>query len=117
MVGSRPPTFLTHGFHRKSVKHMTGAPDIIRSMMLHRIGLSGKKRHDRFPDITLITHSTLQPPMKAEKQPELRWQCLNCYRTFKGEEAEQKALDCCGSLIQGWWTNYAKWGKQKWYGR
>lgn len=55
--------------------------------------------------------------MKAEKQPELRWQCLNCYRTFKGEDAEQKALDCCGSLVQGWWSNYAKWGKQKWYGR
>ena len=52
-----------------------------------------------------------------EKQPELRWQCLNCYRTFKGPDAEQKALDCCGSVVQGWWANYNKWGKQKWYGR
>lgn len=55
--------------------------------------------------------------MKAEKQPELRWQCLNCYRTYKGPDAEQKALDCCGSVVQGWWANYNKWGKQKWYGR
>lgn len=52
-----------------------------------------------------------------EKQPELRWQCLNCYRTFKGPDAEQKALDCCGSVVQGWWANYNRWGKQKWYGR
>ena len=52
-----------------------------------------------------------------EKQPELRWQCLNCYRTYKGPDAEQKALDCCGSVVQGWWANYNKWGKQKWYGR
>ena len=56
-------------------------------------------------------------PMKAEKKPELRWQCLNCYRTYKGEDSEQKALDCCGSVVQGWWANYARWGKQKWYGR
>ena len=55
--------------------------------------------------------------MKAEKQPELRWQCLNCYKTYKGPDAEQKALDCCGSIVQGWWANYNKWGKQKWYGR
>lgn len=55
--------------------------------------------------------------MKAEKQPELVWQCLNCHRTFKGADAEQKALDCCGSIVQGWWANYNKWGKQKWYGR
>ena len=39
--------------------------------------------------------------MKAEKQPELVWQCLNCY----------------SSVTQGWWANYNKWGKQKWYGR
>ncbi len=55
--------------------------------------------------------------MKAEKQPELVWQCLNCYRTYKGPDAQQKALDCCGSVTQGWWANYNKWGKQKWYGR
>ena len=46
--------------------------------------------------------------MKAEKQPELRWQCLNCYKTYKGPDAEQKALDCCGSIVQGWWANYNK---------
>ena len=56
-------------------------------------------------------------PMKAEKQPELVWQCLNCHKTYKGPDAEQKALDCCGSIVQGWWANYNKWGKQKWYGR
>ena len=39
--------------------------------------------------------------MKAEKQPELVWQCLNCHKTYKGP----------------WWANYNKWGKQKWYGR
>ena len=55
--------------------------------------------------------------MKAEKQPELVWQCLNCHKTYKGPDAEQKALDCCGSIVQGWWANYNKWGKQKWYGR
>ena len=53
-----------------------------------------------------------------QKQLELRSQCLNCYKTFKGPDAEQKALDCCGSLVQTWWANYSKWGlKQKWYGR
>ena len=56
--------------------------------------------------------------MKAKKQPEIRCQCLKCYKTYKGPDAEQKALDCCGSLIQKWWVNYDKWGmKQKWYGR
>ena len=57
--------------------------------------------------------------MKSKKkEPELRSQCLNCYKTFKGPDAEQKALDCCGSLVQTWWVNYDKWGmKQKWYGR
>jgi len=55
--------------------------------------------------------------MKQTKEPELRWQCLNCYKIYKGAEGEQKALDCCGSVIQGWWTNYGKWGKQNWYGR
>ncbi|MBQ7621396.1 MAG: hypothetical protein IJV02_03170 [Candidatus Methanomethylophilaceae archaeon] len=55
--------------------------------------------------------------MKQTNEPELRWQCLNCYKVYKGAEGEQKALDCCGSLIQGWWTNYGKWGKQNWYGR
>ncbi len=55
--------------------------------------------------------------MKAKKQPELRWQCLNCYKVYKGQDAKQKALDCCGSIVQGWWANYNKWGIQKWYGR
>jgi len=55
--------------------------------------------------------------MKQTKEPELRWQCLNCYRVYKGAEGEQKALDCCGSVIQGWWKNYGRWGKQNWYGR
>ena len=38
--------------------------------------------------------------MKAEKQPELVWQCLNCYRTYKGPDAQQKALDCCVELLE-----------------
>ena|GEM_PF-758402 len=46
--------------------------------------------------------------------PNMRFQCLKCYRTFKDEQA---ALDCCGSLIQAWSTNYRRWGKQNWYGR
>ncbi len=54
---------------------------------------------------------------KQEKPLVLCFQCLNCYKTYKGEGAEQKALDCCGSFIQGWYENYNKWGKQKWYGR
>ena len=47
----------------------------------------------------------------------LCFQCLNCYKTYKGEDAEQKALDCCGSFTQGFYMNYRKWGVQKWYGR
>ena len=65
----------------------------------------------------LSTSPLIRKAMKAEKQPELRSQCLNCYKTFKGPDAEQKALDCCGSLVQTWWANYNRWGKQKWYGR
>lgn len=49
--------------------------------------------------------------------PVLCFQCLNCYKTYKGDEAEQKALDCCGSFIQGFYKNYRRWGCQKWYGR
>ena len=52
--------------------------------------------------------------MAKEKKPEMRYQCLGCYRTYK---TEQKALDCCGSMIQAWCINYNKWGKQHWYGR
>ena len=52
--------------------------------------------------------------MAKEKKPEMRYQCLRCYRTYK---SEQKALDCCGSMIQAWCINYNKWGKQHWYGR
>lgn len=48
------------------------------------------------------------------KAPEMRWQCLACYKTHK---SEQDALDCCNSFIQGWSTNYRKWGKDHWYGR
>jgi hypothetical protein len=55
--------------------------------------------------------------MAKEKAPELKWQCLNCYKVHSGPHAEQKALNCCGSFTQGYWTNYNKWGKQKWYGR
>ncbi|MFA6804707.1 MAG: hypothetical protein WCQ23_02235 [Candidatus Methanomethylophilaceae archaeon] len=55
--------------------------------------------------------------MAKEKPMELRWQCLNCYKVYKGPDAEQKALDCCGSFTQGYWVNYRKWGTQKWYGR
>ncbi len=56
--------------------------------------------------------------MKAKNdEAYLVWQCLNCHKTYKGSDAEQKALDCCGSVTQGWWANYGKWGKQKWYGR
>lgn len=66
----------------------------------------------------ILINRLLNPhTMKQTKEPELRWQCLNCYKVYKGAEGEQKALDCCGSLIQGWWTNYGKWGKQNWYGR
>lgn len=53
------------------------------------------------------------------------FQCLNCYKTYKAkgpskeeqDVAEQKALDCCGSFIQGFYVNYRRWGIQKWYGR
>ena len=55
--------------------------------------------------------------MKGEKPLELRSQCLNCYKTFKGDDCVQRALDCCGSLTQTWYVNYNRWGKQKWYGR
>ena len=51
---------------------------------------------------------------RKPKAPEMRYQCLGCYKTFK---TEQEALDCCGSFIQDWTTNYNKWGKQHWYGR
>ncbi|MCQ2069518.1 MAG: hypothetical protein MJZ68_00070 [archaeon] len=55
----------------------------------------------------------------------LCFQCLNCNKVFKAKgtekadeaEAEQAALDCCGSFIQGFYVNYRRWGIQKWYGR
>lgn len=47
----------------------------------------------------------------------LCFQCLNCYKVYKGEGCEQKALDCCGSFTQGFYVNYRRWGIQKWYGR
>ena len=56
--------------------------------------------------------------MAKKKEPELRFQCLMCYKTYKGEEGEQKALDCCGSYVQVYWKYYSRWGeKLKWYGR
>jgi len=56
-----------------------------------------------------------KPKVKAAKgEPRMRYQCLECYKTF---DEEQKALDCCDSLIQAWSTNYNRWGKQHWYGR
>lgn len=55
--------------------------------------------------------------MSEHNEADLRCQCLSCYKTYKGADSEQKALDCCGSLIQKWYVNYNRWGKQKWYGR
>jgi len=55
--------------------------------------------------------------MAKEKPQELRWQCLDCYKVHRGKDAEKKALDCCGSFIQGYYVNYTRWGTQKWYGR
>ncbi|MDR0198604.1 MAG: hypothetical protein LBI08_02545 [Methanomassiliicoccaceae archaeon] len=52
--------------------------------------------------------------MAKDKTSRIRYQCLQCYKTFN---EEQKALDCCGSAIQAWITNYNRWGKQHWYGR
>lgn len=51
---------------------------------------------------------------RKAKEPEMRFQCLKCYKTHRSEQA---ALDCHGSAIQGWLKNYNKWGRQKWYGR
>ena len=66
------------------------------------------------PPNTFINNPTDWGSMAKEKKPEMRYQCLKCYRTYK---TEQKALDCCGSMIQAWCINYNKWGKQHWYGR
>lgn len=65
--------------------------------------------------------------MKLDRKAPLTacFQCLNCYKTYKAkgpskeeqDQAEQKALDCCGSFIQGFYVNYRRWGVQKWYGR
>lgn len=81
------------------------------------VGTQPSVADGRLDTETFYTDLPDSSSMKAEKQPELRWQCLNCYKTYKGPDAEQKALDCCGSIVQGWWANYNKWGKQKWYGR
>lgn len=51
---------------------------------------------------------------KKNKAPEMRYQCLKCYKTHR---TEQEALDCCGSFIQAWTINYRKWGAGHWYGR
>ena len=65
----------------------------------------------------LLMRPLIIEPMKPEKKPELAWKCLDCYKTYKGPDGEQKALNCCGSIVQGVWINYNKWGKHKWYGR
>ncbi|MCQ2086394.1 MAG: hypothetical protein MJY54_03120 [archaeon] len=52
--------------------------------------------------------------MARRREPQIRYQCLSCYRTHK---TEQDALKCCGSAIQGWMINYKKWGRGHWYGR
>ena len=72
------------------------------------------KRTHPFGDVTFINNPTDWGTMAKEKKPEMRYQCLGCYKTHK---TEQKALDCCGSMIQAWCINYNKWGKQHWYGR
>ncbi len=70
------------------------------------------------PTKGLFIGRTFRTSMAKKKEPELRFQCLKCYKTYKGPEAEQKALDCCGSFIQGYWKYYSRWGdKMKWYGR
>lgn len=107
-----PPRRLGHGFSGFR----------IQTIQRHGAGISVGNARERV-GLALETVQTFNSgpsnplAMKAEKQPELVWQCLNCHRTFKGADAEQKALDCCGSIVQGWWANYNKWGKQKWYGR
>jgi len=53
-------------------------------------------------------------PKVSKKEPQMRYQCLECYKTHKDEDA---ALNCCNSAIQAWSTNYRRWGKQHWYGR
>ena len=65
----------------------------------------------------LLMRLLINELMKAEKKPELAWKCLDCYKTYKGPDGEQKALNCCNSIVQGVWINYNKWGKHKWYGR
>ena len=54
---------------------------------------------------------SVDTPVKRDvlKEVTLEWRTA--------DEIEQKALDCCGSIVQGWWANYNKWGRQKWYGR
>lgn len=64
---------------------------------------------------TLFIAVTMTDTMsKKDKAPEMRYQCLKCYKTHKTEQA---ALDCCGSFIQAWTINYRKWGTGHWYGR
>lgn len=65
-------------------------------------------------DKNLFIGQSILDAMTEEKAPEMRYQCLNCYKTHK---TEQSALDCCNSMIQAWCINYNKWGKQHWYGR
>lgn len=85
-------------------------------------GLSGKK------DSTISLNGRgNNHAMKLDRKAPLTacFQCLNCYKTYKAkgpskeeqDQAEQKALDCCGSFIQGFYVNYRRWGVQKWYGR
>lgn len=74
-----------------------------------------------------LSRGTYAEVMRFDRKAPLTacFQCLNCYKTYKADgptkedqdKAEQKALDCCGSFIQGFYVNYRRWGIQKWYGR
>ena len=53
----------------------------------------------------------------TDEKAEMSWKCLDCYRTYKGPNAEEKARACCNSIVQGVYINQTRWGKHKWYGR
>ena len=52
--------------------------------------------------------------MAKKKTPEIRYQCVHCWKVYK---SEQEALDCCDAPIQKFWNYYDKWGRGHWYGR
>lgn len=69
----------------------------------------------RIQSVRFIYYRANQGGMTGKaKAPEMRYQCLKCYKTHKTEE---QALNCCGSMIQAWAINYNKWGRGHWYGR